>query len=296
VRNAIKGSLRPLYQRLNSLWLFAPDGMRTPQSAAIRQANLAFDRIVDDLVQRRRASGENGDDVLGLLLGARDADGRPLSRADVRDELVTLLLAGHDTTAIALTWAFVLLAQAPAVEAELHAELDQVLGDRPATIADLPRLVFTRQVVDEVLRLYPPAWVIERTPRTRVTVAGERIGRGTTVVICAWVTQRDPRWFPEPDRFDPHRWDEPRRTRLPRYAYLPFGGGPRVCLGNTFALTEATLILATVAQGWRLALEPGQAIRPEPGITLRPNGRVGVRTLARGMTQRPGMAGALTAR
>ena len=296
---AIKSATEPLYDRLSTFWVFAPDGFPTPHSRAIRRANATFDRAVASIVERRQRAGSHGSDLLGLLLDARDEDGRPMSRRAVRDELVTLLLAGHDTSAMALTWALVLLSQAPSVEAELHRELDAVLAGRPATLDDVPRLVLTRRVVDETLRLYPPAWIVERSPRATVTLAGERISRGTTVILCPWVTQRDPRWFEEPDRFRPERWAEPLLARLPRFAYFPFGGGARVCLGNTFALTETTLLLATLAQRWRFEFLPGQSLAPRPRVTLRPDSGLRVRLQARRpelAAQRPGMAGALTAR
>jgi cytochrome P450 len=296
---AIKSATEPLYNRLSTFWVFAPDGFPTPHSPAIWRANATFDRAVAGIVERRQKTGSPASDLLGVLLEARDEDGRPMSRREVRDELVTLLLAGHDTSAMALTWALVLLSRAPAVEAELHGELDAVLHGRPATLDDLPRLVVTRRVVDETMRLYPPAWIIERSPRSTVTIAGERVSRGTTVILCPWVTHRDPRWFEDPDSFRPERWAEPSMARLPRFAYFPFGGGARVCLGNTFALTETTLLLATLAQRWRFEFLPGQSLAPQARVTLRPDSRLRVRLHARGRApnlQRPGMAGALTAR
>jgi cytochrome P450 len=296
---AITSATEPLYDRLSTFWVFAPDGFPTPHSRAFRRANATFDRAVTAVVERRQAAGSVGSDLLGLLLAARDEDGRPMSRREVRDELVTLLLAGHDTSAMALTWALVLLSQAPAVEAELHAELDAVLNGRPAGLDDLSRLVLTRRVVDETMRLYPPAWIIERSPRATVTIAGERVRPGTTVILCPWVTHRDPRWFEEPDSFRPERWAAPSVARLPRFAYFPFGGGARVCLGTTFALTETTLLLATLAQRWRFELLPGQSLAPQPRVTLRPAGGLRVRVHARRQergAQRPGMARALTAR
>jgi cytochrome P450 len=187
----------------------------------------------------------------------------------VRDEILVLYLAGHETTALALSWTFHLLAQNPAAAAALHTELRAVLGDRDPTLDDLPRLELTGRVVKESLRLYPPAWALGREATAPVEIAGRRFPAGAWFWIVPWVLHRDPRHFPDPLRFDPDRWLEPRAKDLPKFAYFPFGGGPRICIGHQFATMEATLMLATIARRWRLQSVPGFRVEPEPAITLR---------------------------
>jgi cytochrome P450 len=190
------------------------------------------------------------------------------------DEVMTLVLAGHETTAIVLTWAWCLLAGHPSAEALLQAELDEVLGGRLPTVSDLPRLRFTRMVVLETLRLFPPSWLLERQAIQPVEVAGRRLRKGTTVMMSQWVMHRDPRFFEQPDQFQPGRWADGLEQRLPRFAYFPFGGGPRICIGSGFAMQEAMLVLATINQRYSMTLTPGQTVEPWPTVTLRP--RTGV--------------------
>ncbi len=214
-------------------------------------------------------------DLLTLLLTARDDEGNSMSDQQLRDEVITLLLAGHETTALNLSWSWYLLAEHPEVERALHAELDAMLGGRAPSASDLPRLQYTDKVIRETLRLYPPAWRIFRRTEEVFQVGDYTLPAGSNIVLSQWVTQRDPRWFPEPDRFMPERWNEEAVAKLPRFAYFPFGGGPRVCIGAGFAMMEATLLLATIAQRFRLRLTPNQRITPMPSITLRP--RHGIR-------------------
>ena len=196
----------------------------------------------------------------------------------LRDEVMTLVLAGHETTALVLTWAWYLLAQNPAAEARLHAELGEVLGDRSPSLSDLASLSYTGWVVAESLRLYPPAWAIERGAIRDTQIGGHPVPRDSTVLISPWTIHRDPRWFERPLAFEPERWAGDRAANgRPRFAYLPFGGGPRQCIGSTFALTEATLLLATIGQRFRLRLAPGQQAVPAPTITLRPRGGMPMR-------------------
>ena len=183
-----------------------------------------------------------------------------MSDQQLRDEMMTLFMAGHETTANTLAWAWVLLSRHPEVEARLHAELDRVLGDRLPTLADLPRLKYTESVVHETLRVYPTVWVIGREAIEPVELGGYRIPAGTTVFMPQWVIHRDGRWFDDPEAFRPERWADGLMQRIHRYAYFPFGGGPRICIGNNFALMEATLILATIARQYRLELAPDAKI------------------------------------
>jgi cytochrome P450 len=195
----------------------------------------------------------------------------------LRDEAITLFLAGHETTASTLSWTWWLLAQNPAVEAKLQAELDAVLGDRAPALDDLPRLAYTGHVITESLRLYPAAWGMARLAVEDHEIAGYPVTKGMGVAMTQWVVHRDPRWYDAPEEFRPERWENDLWKRLPRFAYFPFGGGPRQCIGNAFALMEATLILATIARKFRLRLVANHPVAPLASITLRP--RHGVRVM-----------------
>ena len=260
-----------------------PLGAPTPDNVRYRRAIAVLDEVVYGLIGARRRTGEDEGDLLSMLLSARDADtGEAMSDEQLRDEAMTLLLAGHETSATALIWTFYLLSKHPAVNDKLLEELDGVLADRTATAADLPRLPYTRQVVDESLRLYPPAWIIgRRTLGEDVLPSGARLAARTDVSISPYVTHRHPDFWPNPEGFDPGRFGPGRSEGRHRFAYFPFGGGPRVCIGNHFALLELVLALATVARPYRLELAEGQAGRPQPQITLRPRGGVMVRLKAR---------------
>jgi cytochrome P450 len=183
---------------------------------------------------------------------------------------VTLLLAGHETTANALNWLFAAIATHPEVESKLHAELDSVLGGRLPTMADLAQLPYTERVLSESLRLWPPGWAVGRQAAHDVTVAGMRIPKGTLVFMSPYVMHRDPRYFPDPERFDPDRWTPEFKAGLPKFAYFPFSGGARGCIGEPFAWMEAVLIVATLAQRWTMRLAPGHQMVAEPLVTLRP--------------------------
>lgn len=238
---------------------------------------LAAMRTVDDVVlgiiEQRRRSGEQRDDLLGMLMEMVDEEtGQGMSDKQLRDEVVTIFVAGHETTAVALTWAFYLLSQNLGAEAELHAELDQVLAGRAPGAADVPNLRYTRMIIDETLRLYPPAWITNREAVAEDVVCGYRIPAGAVVAVSPYVIHHSAAWWPDPDRFDPQRFDPDTPHDRPRFAYMPFGGGPHQCIGNTFALMEATLLLATVAQRYRLLLAPGAVVKPQPQTTLRPAG------------------------
>jgi cytochrome P450 len=242
----------------------------TPANRRYRRATRELNAIIADTIARRRAGGPEGDDLLSRLLTVRDEDGSQMTDRQLRDELVTLFLAGHETTALALSFCFYLLALHPEADARLAAELDDVLGGRPPTAADVPRLRYTEWVVKEAMRLYPPAPSIGREALADCEVAGYHIPKGAQISLVQWVVQRDPRWFDDPEAFRPERWDNDLARRLPRCAYFPFGDGPRICIGNHFAMMEAVLILAAVAQRYRLTLAPGFTLELLPSITLRP--------------------------
>ncbi len=231
-----------------------------------------IEEMIVHLIRDRRRSAERRDDVLSLLLAATDQDGHPLSEREVRDELMTFLLAGHETTANALTWTWLLLSQDRSVWDRLVCELKDVMGDRPPDAADLPRLRYLKMIWDESLRLYPPAWSLH----TRLAQAQDRLPSGAIlppgswVFVSPWNLHRNPRWFPDPSHFDPERFSDDAIRARPGYAYIPFGAGGRHCLGKSFAELEGLLILATMASQVRLRLVDGQTIRPEPGMTLHP--------------------------
>jgi cytochrome P450 len=202
----------------------------------------------------------------------------------LRDEVITLLRAGHETTAPTLSWAWYLLTQYPEVEKRLHEELDAVLGGRLPTAANPAKLPYTDKVIREALRLYPPAWRIGRTAGEPIQVGDYILPAGSNILMSPWVTHRDERWFPNPERFDPNRWGTESMAKLPRLAYFPFDGGPRVCIGAGFAMMEATLLLAVIAQRFRMRLVPHQRIESLPSITLRPKNGIRVELEARGAT------------
>jgi cytochrome P450 len=248
-----------------------PAWLPTPARRRGRAAVARLDRIVYDIIAARRASGEDRGDLLSTLLHARDADdGSRMTDRQVRDEIMTLFLAGHETTAVSLSWTWYLLARHPEVEARLLDELRGVLGGRRPAVADLPRLRYTEMVVTESMRLYPPVYSLTRRVAEPCEVGGHAIAPETVLVMSQWVVHRDPRWYDEPEAFQPDRWEHDLLKRLPRYAYFPFGGGPRLCIGNSFALMEATLLLAAIAQRFRFRLAPGAAVRPMLSVTLRP--------------------------
>ncbi|HEV7589122.1 MAG TPA: cytochrome P450 [Longimicrobium sp.] len=249
------------------------DRLPLPGTLRVRRASARLDATIYRMIEERRRSGEDRGDLLSMLLAARDeeGDGAAMTDRQLRDEALTLFLAGHETTANALAWTWHLLALNPAAEARLHAELD-ALGAAAARADDLPRLPFSRAVLAESMRLYPPAWAIGRQPLEDFAAGGYRVRAGTVVLMSPWVTQRDPRWWPEPERFDPDRWTPENEAALPRYAYFPFGGGPRKCIGEGFAWTEGILVLATLARRWRLRHVPGAEVGRQPLITLRPTG------------------------
>jgi cytochrome P450 len=243
-----------------------------------REAFAGLDRILWIMIQNRRASGESGDDLLSVLLSATDEESNAgMTEQQLRDELMTLFLAGHETTATALTWTWYLLARHQEVEAKLLRELRDVLAGREPAMEDLPNLPYTDMVVRESMRLYPPAPGFAREPIEDVTIGGWDIPKGSLVVVNTYALQHDARFFPEPERFEPERFAKGWEERMSRYAYLPFGGGPRVCIGNGFAMMEARLILATIAQKWRLTPESTEEIAPVQLLALRPGRPVRMR-------------------
>ncbi len=243
----------------------------TPENRRFLHAVKTIDDVLWKLLAERRASPGGHHDLLEMLLEARDEEtGEAMTDAQLRDEAVTIFAAGHETTSNALSWTFYLLAKHPEVAAKLYAEVDRALGDRTPTVADLAALPYTKCVVQESMRLYPPAWIIGRFPLEDDEVCGYRVSKGTQVLVSPWATHRHPDFWSDPEAFDPERFTPARSEGRAPFAYFPFGGGPRVCIGNQFAMMEAQLILAQVSQRFRLELSPGARVVPERGITLRP--------------------------
>jgi cytochrome P450 len=247
----------------------------------LRRAQDSLDTLIYRLIDERRTAGGETGDVLAMLVGAQTEDGKSLSPQLIHDEALTLLLAGHETTALALSWTWYVLAQHPDVDAAMQAELQTVLGGRLPTVEDLPQLQYTRMVFTEALRLYPPAWLMTSRARAAVVIGDYHFPPGTFFLLSPYLTHHDARFFPEPEAFVPTRWAAPPETGPARYAYLPFGGGPRQCLGEGFAWMEGLLVLATVAQTWRMALVPGPPVEPWGLVTLRPKQGIHVRLTRR---------------
>jgi len=250
---------------------YPPRSFPTPRNRRYQQAKAELIAVIDGLVERRRASvGEYGD-LLDMLMMAKDEEsGEGMSKEQLRYELLTLFIAGHETTALLLSWAFYLIAQHPQVRARLQAEADQVLAGRIPTLDDLPNLKYTRMVMDETMRMYPPAWLTNRRAIEADEIEGFAVPAGAQLTVSPYATHHDPALWPDPFQFDPERFTPERSADRHRYAYFPFGGGPRVCIGNNFALMEAQIFLAAAAQSYRLELVPGRPVEAEALITLRP--------------------------
>ena len=245
-----------------------------PRSRRFNRARARLDQTIHRIIAERRRDGRDRGDLLSMLMLARDeeGDGTGMSDAQLRDEALTIFLAGHETTANALAWTWYLLAQNPQAESRLHAELEAVLGMEAPEAEDFPALDYTRRVLAESMRLYPPAWVLGRRPLVDFEIGGHLVRAGSIVLMSQWVVHRDPRWWADPLRFDPDRWGGPAERERPRFAYFPFGGGTRQCIGEHFAWMEGVLLLATIAQRWRFRLAPGAVPTTQPLITLRARG------------------------
>ena len=257
-----------------------PDWFAGRRRAKLAQQTFAeFDAIIDRLIEERvRNPGNAPKDLLARLIAARDEQtGGGMSAQEVRDHVITIFMAGHETTAMAMTWTLFLLSAHPAEEAKLHAELQSVLGGRVPTAEDLPKLNYTRMVVEESMRIYPPVPSMEREALADDELAGRRVPKGSTVIISPWVIHRHKKLWENPGRFDPQRFSPENSSGRVRFSYLPFGGGQRICIGAAFATTEAMVLLATIAQRYQLRLAPGHKVEPQGLITLR--ARYGMRML-----------------
>ena len=257
---------------------FADIGLKIPFLPSTRRVNkhtAVLTDIVHGIIQERRQLGLETEDLLGMLMAARDEEtGEGMSDQQLHDEVMTIMLAGHETTAVSLAWTFYLLSEHPEVLAELEAEVDGVLNGRLPTIDDVPTLTYTTMVIEESMRLYPPAYAIARWGNEEDEVGGYYVPKNAVVTMSPYVTHRHPEFWDAPERFDPQRFTPEQKAERPRFAYLPFGGGPRQCIGNSFAMTEAILLLASIVQRYRLSLVPGTKVELEPLITLRPKGKL----------------------
>jgi cytochrome P450 len=236
-----------------------------------------IDRIVFRIISERRASGVDQGDLLSMLLAAQDEDGSQMTDRQLRDEVMTLFLAGHETTALSLSWSWYLLATHPEVEQKFLRELDEVLGGRSPAVADLAKLSYTDMIARETMRLYPPAYAVGREAIEDTEIAGYRVPKGSQVFAFQWATQRDERFFEQANEFKPERWNTEQMQQLHKYAYFPFGGGPRQCIGNYFAMMEIVLLLATIGQRYRFSLESDHPVEVLPVLSLRPKAGIRVR-------------------
>jgi cytochrome P450 len=269
-RQAVSGGLAYANHLVNH-FLTPPLAVPTATNRRGRRAIADLDRIVWKVVASRRREGRDRGDLLTMLLGARDAEtNEAMTDRQLRDEVVTFLVAGHETTAVALSWAWHLIAQHPEVERRLHEEIEQVLEQRQPTVADLAHLRYTRMVIEEAMRLYPPVWATNRQAYGDDVVSGHRVRANTTVTVSPYVTHRHPGLWEDPERFDPERFTPERSAERPEYAYFPFGGGPRRCIGNQFAMMEAQILLAMITRRFRLRSVAGHPVEPDPILTLRP--------------------------
>ncbi|TGM97457.1 cytochrome P450 [Leptospira dzoumogneensis] len=268
IEHSLKIALELVTKRITRIFPF-PFSWPTPENLKLKRALKDMHSVVDELIAERKKNPSN--DLISMLLEVRDEEtGETMSESQVRDEAITLLLAGHETTANALSWGFYLLSKHPEICEKVREEANRVLGDKTPTLEDVQKLTYTRKVLDEVLRLYPPAWVIERTAMGPDNIGGYDVETGTNISICIFNIHRNPDFWENPDKFDPDRFDEERSADRPKYAYLPFGGGPRICIGNIFALTEATLILAMLVKDYKFQTDPSHPVVMEPLVTLRP--------------------------
>jgi len=276
IAEALTDAMTYMVESVSSLAL--PYSWPVPRNRRMKRAVARLDDIIFRIIAERRGAPDRGD-VLSMLLEARDEDGTPMDDRQIRDEAMTLVLAGHETTANALAWTLYLLTQHPDVNARLTDEVDRVLAGRTPAMADLPQLPYTLQVLKESMRLYPPAYLMARETIAAFDLGPHHVRRGTYLMVNIFGMHHRADYFPRPDHFDPTRFADEKQ--LPRGAYLPFGGGERVCIGNHFALMEAQLILATIVQRTRLTLDRDPHITPEPLVTLRPKDGLAMRVARR---------------
>lgn len=275
VARVLEGIVQPFASQATLKWIL-DNRLPTPTHRRFNQAAREIDEIVYRIIGERRSSGSDEGDLLSMLLAAHDDDGSQMTDRQLRDEVMTIFLAGHETTALTLSWVWYLLAKNPEVERKFHDELDEVLNGRLPTVDDLPLLKYTEMIAKESMRLYPPAYGLGRQPLEDCEIGGYFVPRKSQVFMFPWALHRDPRFFEEPQSFRPDRWTEEFTNSLPKYAYFPFGGGPRACIGNYFAMMEVVLLLATIGQRFRFSLVREQDVELLPAMSLRPKGDINV--------------------
>lgn len=263
-----------LTARLDSLLAILPDRLPTPANLKVREAVRKLDAVIYPIIERRRRNRDLRDDLLSRLLNAQDEDGSQMTDKQLRDEVMTFFLAGHETTSLLLSWALHLLTRHAGVQVRLRRELSDSLQGRAPTVGELARLVYLDAVLCETLRLYPPVWAMGRQPLADCVIAGHQVAKGTSILFSQWVMHRDARFFENPDAFLPERWTAGLQKRLPRFAYFPFGGGQRICIGANFAMMEAGIILSMLLQRFRFDPVADQQVSVWPGFTLRPRSGV----------------------
>ncbi len=269
-----------VFGRLNELFtklVVSPISLYTmripfwPSTRSVTRDVGALDQLIYAMINQRRVTGEPGNDLMGMLLTARDEDtGEGMDEKQLRDEVITLLIAGHETTTLLLTWFFYCLGKNPELEAQVQDEVDRTLSGRLPTVEDIPKLVFTRQVIDETMRLYPPAYALSRWCAEDDVIGGFDTPASAVITLSPFVTHRMPEFWPRPNEFDPERFNPANKNDRPRFAYIPFGAGPRQCIGEGFALTESVLVAAAIAQRFRLRIPDGYVAQLDPQITLHP--------------------------
>lgn len=278
--DAVPGAIATVLEYVNHRFempFYPPASVPTPRNRRYLAAMRTIDQVVYGIIDRRKQQMREGQavggDLLSMLMVARDEEtGEGMNDRQLRDEVITMFVAGHETTATALAWTWYLLSQHPAEERRLHDELAEVLGGRTPTVADLPSLPYTRMVIEEAMRLYPPAWIFNREAVADDEICGYHIPAKAIVVVSPYVMHHHPAYWENAEQFDPDRFSPERSKSHHHYAYFPFGGGPRQCIGKPFAMVEAHLVLATIAQRYRIKLQPGHTVVPEPRTTLRPHG------------------------
>ncbi len=275
VARVLEKIVQPFASQATLKWIL-DNRLPTPTHRRFNQAAREIDEIVYRIISERRLSGSDEGDLLSMLLAAHDEDGSQMTDRQLRDEVMTIFLAGHETTALTLSWAWYLLAKHPETERRFHQELDAVLNGRLPSVADLPLLKYTEMIARESMRLYPPAYGLGRQPLEDCQIGGYLVPRKSQVFMFPWALHRDPRFFEEPQSFRPDRWTEEFTNSLPKYAYFPFGGGPRACIGNYFAMMEVVLVLATMGQRFRFSLEGKHEVDLLPAMSLRPKGDINV--------------------
>ena len=270
--------VKPFASQATLKWIL-DNRLPTPGHRQFYRSVGEIDQIIYRIIAERRTSASDKGDLLSMLLAAQDEDGSQMTDAQLRDEVITLFLAGHETTALALSWTWFLLASNKDVEAKFHAELDSVLGGRLPALSDLQQLRYTEMIAKETMRLYPPAFGLGREAIEECEIGGYRVPRKTQIFTFQWATQRDPRFFDQPDEFNPDRWTPEFIEQLPKFAYFPFGGGPRFCIGNYFAMMEMILLMATIGRRYELELAPDAKVELYPAMSLRP--KTGVRVVVK---------------